>query len=58
MKCENEFCVYQDKGYCLLEDVEHNIMGTCTCCILVNVSGDTLQELKHKTLNEIKERST
>ena len=33
MKCENYFCVYQDNGKCILDEINIDIMGQCDSCI-------------------------
>ena len=45
MKCENNFCIYESKGRCLLTDISINEMGICNECIYPDI-GDNLLEIK------------
>ena len=33
MLCENIFCIYEKDGMCILDEIEIDISGQCTCCI-------------------------
>lgn len=46
LECENEFCIYQEKGNCILTDIRLDIIGQCTECIYVNIPEETLENLK------------
>ena len=48
MNCENEFCIYQEKGKCILNEVSLDILGQCTECIYVNLDEKVLSEAKEK----------
>lgn len=50
LSCENEFCVYQKEGTCVLGKVQLDIQGNCTDCVYVNIEKDTLKKLKEKFL--------
>ena len=52
LTCENEFCIYQKQGICILESVELDIQGSCLDCIYVNVEKTTLKKLKEKQLKK------
>ena len=51
--CENEFCIYQRQGNCMLESVQLDIQGNCVDCIYINVEEDTLNNLKEKLLKNL-----
>ncbi len=51
MKCENDFCIYQSSGVCILDDISLDITGSCTSAILVNLPENTLTLLKNEALN-------
>lgn len=53
VSCENEFCIYQKQGSCLLENIQLDIQGNCTDCIYITVEKDTLDNLKEKFLNDL-----
>ena len=48
MKCENEFCIYQEKGNCILDEISLDIIGQCTDCIYVNIPNKQLEKLKNE----------
>ena len=53
ISCENEFCVYQKSGNCILESVQLDIQGNCLDCIYINIEEDVLCDLKRKTLKNL-----
>lgn len=48
MKCENEFCVYQENSECILKEISLDIMGQCMDCIYVNIDEQTISNAKQK----------
>ncbi len=46
MRCENEFCIYQEQGECILDDIKLDIIGQCTDCIYVNIPEEILENFK------------
>ena len=52
MNCENDFCIYQNNGKCILKNISINSLGMCSECILPNIDKDTLYEEKRKLLEE------
>ena len=55
LSCENEFCIYQKQGNCILENVHLDIQGNCIECIYINVEQDILNNLKKKLLRELED---
>ncbi len=53
LSCENEFCIYQKQGNCILKSVQLNIQGNCLDCIYINVEEDVLNSLKQKHLRDL-----
>lgn len=51
--CENEFCIYQKQGKCILENIQLDIQGNCVECIYINVGEETLNDLKEKLLRNL-----
>ena len=51
LSCQNEFCIYQKKGTCILEKIQLDIQGNCTDCIYISVKEETLNNLKEKHLS-------
>ena len=55
LSCENEFCIYQKQGNCILESVQLDIQGNCTDCIYINVEKSTLKNLKEQLLRKFED---
>ena len=53
--CENEFCLYQKQGACVLERVQLDIQGNCADCVYINIEKDTLKSLKEKLLRQLQD---
>lgn len=53
MKCENELCVYQDKGYCILEGVAIDSNGRCTECVYPDIDKRLLTLAKNRFLKKV-----
>ena len=51
MNCENEFCIYQEDGVCIRDDISLDITGQCIECIYVDLEDDVLKKAKQKLLN-------
>ena len=54
MKCENELCLYEQKGKCILETIELDIIGQCTSCIYVDIPKKDLEKYKNIHKNKMK----
>ena len=54
MKCENEFCIYQSNGKCMLDRVDINSSGMCTECIYPDIDEEILNKEKRKLLEKYK----
>lgn len=52
LNCENQFCIYEENGKCILDKVELDIMGQCTECIYVNLEDSVLKKAKQKLLKK------
>ena len=48
LECENEFCIYQENGNCILEDIKLDILGQCTDCIYVDIPKNQLEQFKNQ----------
>lgn len=55
LSCENEFCIYQKQGTCILESVQLDIKGNCIDCIYINVEEEALNNLKDKLLRRFRD---
>ena len=53
LSCENEFCIYQKQGKCILRSVQLDIQGNCIDCIYIKVDDDTLKNLKENQLRNL-----
>ncbi len=52
MKCENHFCIYEEKGECTLEEIEVSSTGMCDMCIYPNIDDKVLTDAKNKLLDK------
>lgn len=51
--CENEFCIYQENGKCILDVIELDISGMCQSCIYVNISQEELNKKKKELIKQL-----
>ena len=51
--CENEFCIYQKEGRCVLESICLDVQGNCVDCIYITVERDVLDGIKQKLLKDL-----
>lgn len=54
--CENEFCIYQKEGHCVLDSIELDAKGNCRESITIEVEKNLLISLKEKLLKEMQDR--
>ena len=52
MKCENNFCIYQYKGRCVLNKVSINNLGMCSESIYPDIDEKILNQAKSKLLED------
>ena len=50
MKCENNFCIYQSEGRCILDEIDIDSLGMCTSCIYPKIDEKILNKAKIKLL--------
>ncbi len=48
MKCENCFCIYQENGKCILDEINLDITGQCDSCIYVDIPKKDLEKYKNR----------
>lgn len=53
MKCDNVFCVYEQKGHCTLSEISIDAQGFCRDCIYVSIDAATVSEAKATTLRKL-----
>jgi hypothetical protein len=53
MKCEFEYCIYNNERHCVLDEIEVDSLGMCRSCEIVAVPDEILRELKEKRLRQI-----
>ena len=53
MKCRFSWCVFNEKGRCLLRDIAINSSGMCEFLDIVNLPKEIVQKYKDKFLNQI-----
>lgn len=55
MKCENYFCIYEEKGECVLKEIKIDITGQCDSCIYIDVPELQLDNYKNQLKNRMKD---
>jgi len=50
MNCENVFCIYNDVGFCILDEIDLDFQGQCKACIQIDIDDDELMKLKKEKL--------
>ena len=50
MKCENHFCIYEEKGECTLDEILVTATGQCDMCVYPNIDEKVLYEAKSELL--------
>ncbi len=58
MKCENNFCIYQFKGKCILEKINIDSCGMCAECMYPDLDDKFLNQAKQKLLKKYKNTDT
>lgn len=53
--CENEFCIYQKHGICILESVHLDVQGNCLDCMYIYLEKNELKNLKEKSLRDLQD---
>ena len=53
MKCGFDYCIYNDKFCCILEEINVNAWGVCDECIIVTITEEELKILKEKQLTKL-----
>ena len=56
MKCELDYCIYNQKFFCILDSVSINGLGMCDDCIIVSLDEKFLESEKERQLCEIESR--
>lgn len=52
MNCENDFCIYQNKGKCILDKIDIDSLGMCAECIYPDIDEEILMQAKLKLLKK------
>lgn len=50
MNCENNYCIYESNGKCLLDEIGIDSLGMCTECIYPDIDEEILNQAKSKLL--------
>ena len=53
MICENDYCIYNKKEKCILNEVSLDIQGRCNECIYVSIEETALKKLKKEQLRKL-----
>ena len=50
MKCEMDYCIYNQNSKCRFTEVEINMLGMCETCIMVSLPQSDLAKYKREQL--------
>ena len=56
LKCEKEYCIYNNERECLFEKISINELGMCDACIILSLDKEFLQKEKERQLQELERR--
>ncbi len=56
MQCENNYCIYEEDGECILSEISVDSCGNCSECIVVNISKDLLARLKSECRKKLEDQ--
>ena len=54
--CDHSFCIYQEKGRCILKKISLDEMGLCRECILLDLPESEKESIKERMRMEFVER--
>lgn len=52
LKCELEYCVYNKRSTCVLDEIEVNTLGMCALCTTLSFDADFLEREKERQRQE------
>ena len=55
MTCEYNYCIYNKKLTCILDEIQVDSSGMCDSCETVAIPQESLEKYKEKRLKEIEE---
>ena len=55
MRCEFDYCIYNNESTCILDEIQVDSLGVCEECEVVTIPKETLGEYKKTRLKEIAE---
>jgi hypothetical protein len=53
MKCESDYCIYNQNHTCVLNKITINSLGMCDDCIMIYIDRDFLESEKKQQRKEI-----
>ena len=53
ISCDNNLCIYQIKGACILEEIQLDTSGVCSDCIHINIPEESLEDMKKQLLSRL-----
>jgi|GEM_PF-782745 len=56
MKCEFQYCIYNKRDGCVLDEIGIDALGMCDACIIISVDSEFLGREKERQLAEIERR--
>lgn len=53
MRCKYDYCIYNKKSTCILDEIQVDSLGMCVECETVYIPSEKIQAYKKKRLKEI-----
>lgn len=53
MKCDFEYCIYNENNICKLNEIQINSYGICEECVLISIPKTNLNIYKKRTIMDI-----
>ena len=53
MKCDFNYCIYNEDYKCKTKEIQINLLGMCEKCIIVSISEVDLKALKEEQLKKL-----
>lgn len=53
LHCENDMCIYEKEGKCILDFIELDASGSCRECIQLNLEKTMLEKMKEEKRKEL-----
>ncbi len=56
VRCENEYCIFQEQGKCIKNSITLDYMGICISCKIISLTDNELSKKKKSLLKKYEKR--